>query len=199
MEPRSSCGPCTQGKAFAHVRSSATPLLVSIRPNTFHPRERPVEGVVESFSPTVGEARTRFREFRAAGGSVDVGEATVVVSGGRGMRDPARWAVLEDLRDAIGPGCVLGASAGGGGCWLAPPRGAGWTDREDGVAQALLRHRYLGRRSATSPACGRPGTIVAVNKDAEAPIFKVADYGIVGDLFEVVPRLAEGIRAMRST
>ena len=190
--------PVYAGKAFAHVRSSATPLLVSIRPNTFHPRERPVEGVVESFSPTVGEARTRFREFRAAGGSVDVGEATVVVSGGRGMRDPARWAVLEDLRDAIGPGCALGASRA--------VVDAGWRPHGEQVGQtgktvSPKLYFAIGISGAVQHLAGMrtSGTIVAVNKDAEAPIFKVADYGIVGDLFEVVPRLAEGIRAMRST
>ena len=190
--------PVYAGKAFARVRSSVTPLLASIRPNTFHPRERPVEGVVESFSPTVGEAHTRFREFRAAGGSVDVGEATVVVSGGRGMRDPAQWAVLDDLRDAIGPGCALGASRA--------VVDAGWRPHGEQVGQtgktvSPTLYFAIGISGAVQHLAGMrtSGTIVAVNKDPEAPIFKVADYGIVGDLFEVVPRLAEGIRAMRSS
>src|SRR5690606_11335681 len=92
--------PVYAGKAFARVRSEASPFLVSLRPNAFQPRERPAEGAVESIAPELGTARVRTREMRAAtGGSVDVSEATIVVSGGRGMKDPEQWRLLEELRD----------------------------------------------------------------------------------------------------
>jgi electron transfer flavoprotein alpha subunit len=187
--------PVFAGKAFARVRSSATPFLVSIRPNVFQPKERGEAGTVETFAPAVGEARTRFREFKAAGGSVDVGEATIVVSGGRGLRDPAQWSVLEELRDAIGGGCALGASRA--------VVDAGWRPHGEQVGQtgktvAPKLYFAIGISGAIQHLAGMrtSGTIVAVNKDPDAPIFKVADYGIVGDLFEVVPRLANEIRGL---
>ena len=187
--------PVYAGKAFARVRSTATPFLASIRPNVFPAREKSAAGTVETFAPQVGEARTRVRDFKAAGGSVDVGEATVVVSGGRGMRDPAQWSVLEDLRDAIGADCALGASRA--------VVDAGWRPHGEQVGQtgrtvAPKLYFAIGISGAIQHLAGMrtSGTIVAVNKDPDAPIFKVADYGIVGDLFEVVPRLAEEIRAL---
>jgi electron transfer flavoprotein alpha subunit len=187
--------PVYAGKAFARVRSSATPFLASIRPNVFAPKDAGAAGAVETFAPAIGEARTRFREFKAAGGSVDVGEATIVVSGGRGMRDPAQWNLLEDLRDAIGADCALGASRA--------VVDAGWRPHGEQVGQtgktvAPKLYFAIGISGAIQHLAGMrtSGTIVAVNKDPDAPIFKVADYGIVGDLFEVVPRLAKELRAL---
>jgi electron transfer flavoprotein alpha subunit len=187
--------PVYAGKAFARVRSAATPFLASVRPNVFPAKEKAAAGAIATFTPEVGEARTRFREFKAAGGAVDVGEATIVVSGGRGMRDPAQWSVLEELRDAIGSDCALGASRA--------VVDAGWRPHGEQVGQtgktvAPKLYFAIGISGAIQHLAGMrtSGTIVAVNKDPDAPIFKVADYGIVGDLFEVVPRLAQEIRAL---
>jgi len=189
--------PVYAGKAFARVRSSAAPFLASIRPTVFTSKDPGAQaaGAVETFTPAVGEARTRFREFKAAGGSMDVGEATIVVSGGRGMRDPAQWSLLEDLRDAIGTDCALGASRA--------VVDAGWRPHGEQVGQtgktvAPKLYFAIGISGAIQHLAGMrtAGTIVAVNKDPDAPIFKVADYGIVGDLFEVVPRLAKELRAL---
>lgn len=189
--------PVYGGKAFARVRSEATPFLVTLRPNAVQPKERVAAGTVEAVTVEVAPARSRVREFRAAsGGALDVGEAGIVIAGGRGMKDAAQWSVLEDLRDAVGEGAALGASRA--------VVDAGWRPHGEQVGQtgktvAPKLYFAIGISGAIQHLAGMrtSGTIVAVNKDPDAPIFKVADYGIVGDLFEVVPRLAQEIRANR--
>ena len=190
--------PVYAGKAFARVRSKVSPFLVSIRPNVFESEERTSDAAIAMFSPPIVASRIRVREFRAAsGGETDVGEASVVISGGRGMKDPERWDLLEDLQDAIGDGAALGASRA--------VVDAGWRPHGEQVGQtgktvSPKLYFAIGISGAIQHLAGMrtAGTIVAINKDADAPIFKVADYGIVGDLFEVVPRLAQEIRALRN-
>jgi len=189
--------PVYAGKAFARVRSKASPFMASIRPNVFESEKQESDTAIEMFSPPIVAARIRVREFRAAsGGEIDVSEASVVISGGRGMKDPDQWGVLEDLRDAIGDGAALGASRA--------VVDAGWRPHGEQVGQtgktvSPKLYFAIGISGAIQHLAGMrtAGTIVAINKDADAPIFKVADYGIVGDLFEVVPRLAQEIRALR--
>jgi electron transfer flavoprotein alpha subunit len=192
--------PIYAGKAFAHLSLAATPALVTIRPNVFQPVEAPAAGAVESFAPDVDPAtwKTRVVERKAAGeGALDVAEATIVVSGGRGMKDPSNWPVLEGLRDALGDGAALGASRA--------VVDAGWRPHGEQVGQtgktvAPKLYVAVGISGAIQHLAGMrtSGTIVAINKDADAPIFNVADYGIVGDLFEVVPRLTEEIKALKA-
>lgn len=193
--------PVYSGKAFAQVRIDATPALVSIRPNVFQPVEAPAAGRVEVVSAEVDEAwaRTRVVERKAAeGGALDVSEASIIVSGGRGMKDPSNWTLLEALRDAIGDGVALGASRA--------VVDAGWRPHGEQVGQtgktvAPKLYVAVGISGAIQHLAGMrtSGTIVAINKDPDAPIFNVADYGIVGDLFEVVPKLTEEIEALRSS
>ncbi len=192
--------PVFSGKAFAKLSIDATPALVSIRPNVFQASERAAEGAVSTFAPEVDPSSWRVRVVErkaSAEGQIDVSEASIIVSGGRGMKDPGNWGLLEELRDAIGAGVALGASRA--------VVDAGWRPHGEQVGQtgktvAPKLYVAVGISGAIQHLAGMrtAQTIVAINRDADAPIFGVADYGIVGDLFEVVPRLTEEIAALKA-
>jgi electron transfer flavoprotein alpha subunit len=192
--------PVYSGKAFATVEIEATPALVSIRPNVFPAVERAAAGQVTTFTPEVDPSGWRVRVVerkRAAEGAVDVAEAGVIISGGRGMKDPSHWHLLEKLRDALGPGVALGASRA--------VVDAGWRPHGEQVGQtgktvAPKLYFAVGISGAVQHLAGMrtAKTIVAINRDADAPIFAVADYGIVGDLFEILPRLTDEIAALKA-
>jgi len=192
--------PIYAGKAFARLQIEAVPVVVSIRPNAFPATETPGEGRVSTFTPDVDPSAWKVRVVerkQAAGAALDVAEASVVVSGGRGLKDPSNWELLESLRDAIGPGTALGASRA--------VVDAGWRPHGEQVGQtgktvAPKLYVAVGISGAVQHLAGMrtAGTIVAINRDADAPIFRVADYGIVGDLFDVVPRLTDEIKALKS-
>ncbi len=193
--------PVFAGKAFSTVAFTASPALVSIRPNAFQARENPGAGEVEKMEMEgvdPGSWKLRVKEFQAAGSEAkDVGEASIVVSGGRGMKDPENWNVLKALVEALGPEAALGASrAAVDADWRPHAEQVGQTGKT--VAPKL--YFAIGISGAIQHLAGMrtSGTIVAVNKDADAPIFQVADYGIVGDLFEVVPALTEEVRKLRA-
>ncbi len=192
--------PVFAGKALARVRALAEPALLSIRPNVFPATESPREAshdtvVADTSGMNAGYRVTGFEPSR--GVSIDVSEAAIVVSGGRGLKGPENWHLVEDLRDALGETAALGASRA--------VVDAGWRPHAEQVGQTgktvtpklyfavaisgAIQH-LAGMRTA--------GVIVAVNRDADAPIFGVADYGIVGDAFEVVPKLAEAVRGLRA-
>jgi electron transfer flavoprotein alpha subunit len=192
--------PIYAGKAFAHLTLDAKPALVSIRPNVFQPTENAAAGTVETYAAEVNPDSWGLRvvERKAAGeGALDVAEATIIVSGGRGMKDPSNWPLLEGLRDAIGEGVALGASRA--------VVDAGWRPHGEQVGQtgktvSPKLYVAIGISGAIQHLAGMrtSKTIVAVNKDPDAPIFNVADYGIVGDLFEVVPRLTDEIKTLKA-
>ena len=191
--------PIYGGKAIARVGFEATPAVVTLRPNAFGTDGSQAEGRTKPFAPAIPDAvRTRVVGFQAAeGGSVDVAEATVIVSGGRGMKGPEHWNLLEDLRNALGPGTALGASRA--------VVDAGWRPHGEQVGQtgktvAPKLYFAVGISGAIQHLAGMrtAQTIVAINKDPDAPIFSVADYGIVGDAFEVLPRLTAEIAALRA-
>lgn len=193
--------PVYSGKAFAHLSIDAVPAMVTIRPNVFPVEEYAAAGVVSSFTPEVDSSTWRVRvvERKAAtDGALDVSEATTIVSGGRGMKKPENWALLESLRDALGAGAALGASRA--------VVDAGWRPHGEQVGQtgktvAPKLYVAVGISGAIQHLAGMrtSQTIVAINRDADAPIFGVADYGIVGDLFEILPRLTEEVAALKAT
>jgi electron transfer flavoprotein alpha subunit len=186
--------PIFAGKAFAWVEASAEPFMATLRPNVFMAKETGGDAAVEKldFTPGADDLKVKVKEFTQSGGDkVLLTEAEIIVSGGRGMKGPENYNIIEELA-AVLKGAV-GASRAS--------VDAGWRPHADQVGQT---------GKTVSPtlyiACGISGAIqhlagmssskviVAINKDPEAPIFKIADYGIVGDLFEVVPALTEELK-----
>ena len=188
--------PVYAGKAFATVDFESAIQVATTRPNVFAVAASSKAGAVESLPCSADGFKSVVKEILAkAGGKVDLTEADIIVSGGRGMKEGANFKVLEELADALGG--VVGASRAA--------VDAGW-----GIPHSM----QVGQTGkVVSPtlyiACGISGAIqhvagmssskfiVAINKDPEAPIFKLADYGIVGDLFEVVPELTKAAKALK--
>jgi electron transfer flavoprotein alpha subunit len=187
--------PVYAGKALQKVRVTASPAVLSLRPNVFTPDER-AAGVTPEILPVASGGRVRVREIKAApAGTLDVAEAQVIISGGRGLKDPANFKVLEELAHAFGGRAAVGASRA--------VVDAGWRAHADQVGQTgktVSPSLYIavGISGAIQHLAGMRTSkiIVAINKDKDAPIFKVADYGVVGDLFEIVPKLTEEIRKL---
>jgi electron transfer flavoprotein alpha subunit len=191
--------PVYGGKAMARVRFEASPAVVSLRPNAFGANASQAAGQVETLTATIPDGvRTRIVDFQAAeAGAVDVSEASVIVSGGRGMKGEEHWGLLEELRNALGPGTALGASRA--------VVDAGWRPHGEQVGQtgktvAPKLYFAVGISGAIQHLAGMrtSQTIVAINKDPDAPIFALADYGIVGDAFEILPKLTSEIAALRA-
>ncbi|MGH7628234.1 MAG: electron transfer flavoprotein subunit alpha/FixB family protein [Gemmatimonadales bacterium] len=187
--------PVYAGKVLQKVRLAGNPAVLSVRPNTFEGASGKA-GSVEQVAVPQFEARVRVKEIKAPEqAALDVAEAPVVVSGGRGLKEPANFKLLEELAEALGSTAV-GASRA--------VVDAGWRDHAAQVGQTgktVSPSLYIavGISGAIQHLAGMrtARTIVAINRDKDAPIFKIADYGIVGDLFEIVPSLTEEIRKVR--
>jgi electron transfer flavoprotein alpha subunit len=185
--------PVYAGKALARVVAEGPACVASLRPNAFEPAPEGAAGAVEPFDPGVPESDLKvvLKEVLAAAvRRVDLTEADIVVSGGRGLKGPENFGLVEGLAAALGG--VVGASRA--------VVDAGWRPHSEQVGQtgktvSPKLYVAIGISGAIQHVAGMSSSrcIVAVNRDAEAPIFKLADYGIVGDAFEVVPALTEAI------
>jgi len=185
--------PIYSGKAYSHLRVSL-PAVLTVRPNSAEPITHSGSDTINSSSVSADGKTTPLRDIDASGASeVQLTDASIVVSGGRGIKGPENWPLLKELCAVLG--AALGASRAA--------VDAGWIDHSHQVGQTgktVSPNCYI--------ACGISGAIqhlagmgsskyiVALNNDPEAPIFKVATYGIVGDLFEVVPPLTEELKKL---
>ena len=184
------------GKLDARLRPAGLPIVATMQPGATAAFSGSADGKVTPLSVSVGETGTRFVETKAAEAKgVDLTKADVIVSGGRSLGGPEKFQeVIKPLADALGG--AMGASR--------PVVDAGWLPHEYQVGssgQVVTPKLYI--------ACGISGAIqhlvgmkasnfiIAINKDADAPIFEVANLGVVGDLFEVVPKLTEAVKAAK--
>lgn len=187
--------PVYAGKAVATTTFSSAVQIASTRPNVFPAAEKTAAGAVEALAAPAADFKAVVKEILAkAGGKVDLTEANVIVAGGRGLKEGANFKLLEDLADALGG--VVGASraAVDAGWGLSHSIQVGQTGK---VVSPTL-YIAVGISGAIQHLAGMTSSkvIVAINKDPEAPIFKVANYGLVGDLFEIVPELTKAAKDM---
>ncbi len=192
--------PTYTGKVIATLNAGPTPVVVSIRPNAFTPSVNAKPLSAETIAPAGDPAASRVKVTEVVVGSgakLDLGEAPVIISGGRGLKEAANFKLVEDLADAFGNAAVGATRAVTDDGWRPHADQIGQTGRlvspdlyvAVGISGAI--QHLAGMRTSK--------TIVAINKDAEAPIFKVADYGIVGDALEIVPAFTAAVRAAKQS
>ena len=188
--------PVYSGKAFARVEVSSTPAIATIRPNAFPAAEGggAAPEVIEVSSSSESKAKLLETKTPEAG-ELTIAEADIIVSGGRGLKEAGNFSLIRDLAHAIGG--AVGASRA--------TVDAGWIDHQHQVGQTgrvVSPNLYIaaGISGAIQHLAGMSSSkhIVAINKDAEAPIFRIADLGVVGDLFQILPALTEEVKKARA-
>ena len=184
-------------KAYALFSTDSNQKVISITPNAFGIHETQVSTTIESFSYSTTDSDQRLKSVSvdSATGKIPLPEAELVVSAGRGLKGPENWGMIEELADLLGAATACSK----------PVSDIGWRSHSEHVGQtgiAINPQLYIavGISGAIQHLAGVNASknIVVINTDPEAPFFKAADYGIVGDAFEVVPKLIEAIKTHKS-
>lgn len=184
------------GKAFANINITSERKVIALTPNTFPAVAGSGTATVEAFAPAINDAdfKVKVVKTETVSGDIPLTEAEIIVSGGRGLKGPENWGILEDLAKALGAATASSR----------PVADAGWRPHHEHVGQTGLTVRpnlyvAIGISGAIQHLAGVNGSkvIVVINKDPEAPFFKAADYGIVGDAFDVVPKLTAAVKEFK--
>ncbi len=186
------------GKAFANVSISTDVKVITLMPNTFQVTKGEGSASVEALSVSFDDKdfAVQVKEVTKASGSVPLSEAELVVSGGRGLKGPENWGLIENLAAELGAATACSR----------PVADSHWRPHHEHVGQTggtIRPNLYIaaGISGAIQHLAGVNGskTIVVINKDPEAPFFKAADYGVLGDVFEVLPRLTEAVKKFKAS
>src|SRR5690606_39067095 len=184
-------------KGFAHTQISSEIKIIGLANNAYGLVENPGTAQIEAFSPVLGEEDFTLKslEVDRVAGKVTIADADIVVSGGRGLNGPENWAMIEELAQFLGAATARSK----------PVSDLGWRPHSEHVAQTgkpVASNLYIaiGISGAIQHLAGvnAAKTKVVINNDPEAPFFKAADYGIVGDAFEVVPKLIEKLKEFKA-
>ncbi|MDM1294489.1 electron transfer flavoprotein subunit alpha/FixB family protein [Sphingobacterium sp. N143] len=183
-------------KAFATLELTSSNKVIALAPNAYEVKEIGGQATVEAFTATIAptDLSTIVKEIVRATDKVSLPEAEIVVSAGRGLKGPENWGMIEELADVLGAATACSK----------PVSDAGWRPHAEHVGQTgivVSPNLYIavGISGAIQHLAGVSSskTIVVINKDPEAPFFKVADYGIVGDAFDIVPKLTQALKAYK--
>ena len=184
------------GKAMATVAVHSDKKVISILPNSISPEKTGGTTTIEEFNADLGEGKIVVKEMKTQGEGIPLPEAELVVSAGRGLKGPENWGIVEDLAKTLGATTACSR----------PVADIGWRPHHEHVGQtgiAIRPNLYIaaGISGAIQHLAGVNGSkvIVVINTDAEAPFFKAADYGVVGDAFEVLPRLNEAFKKFHNS
>lgn len=179
------------GKAFANVAITTDKKIITVSPNTFPAVVAPSPEEIDLIHPNLKESKIQIVSTQKVEGETPLSEADIVVSGGRGLKGPEHWNIVTDLAKALGAATACSR----------PVADMGWRPHHEHVGQtglAIAPNLYIavGISGAIQHLAGvnRSKTIVVINKDPEAPFFKAADYGIVGDAFEILPKLTAALQ-----
>ena len=182
------------GKGFMHAKADAAGVIVTVSQNAFGVKENPASGTEEVKNLTIENEDTKVLSHEQSSGKLDLKEAEIVVSAGRGMKGPENWGMIEDLASTLGAATACSK----------PVSDIGWRPHSEHVGQtgkAIAPNLYIavGISGAIQHLAGvnSSKTIVVINSDPEAPFFKSADYGIVGDAFQIIPELTQKIKALK--
>ena len=183
------------GKAFANVNISSAIKVISLNPNSFHVASGEGNAEVVPLTITPSTGKIKLIAVNKISGEVSLTEAEIVVSGGRGLKGPENWGIIEELAHTLHAATACSR----------PVADAHWRPHHEHVGQTGIQiapnlYFAIGISGAIQHLAGvnRSKVIVVINKDPEAPFFKAADYGIVGDAFDVVTKLTEEIKRMKA-